>query len=434
MSAYLKLAEKIFVVLSLLVFSDAFLPFLNEGRDLGKQVLLYGIAVITAVLIMARWKRFKALVIKEKIFWLLLGIALVSVFWSDSPTLTLSRSINLVQVTLFAVYFATRYSLKEQLQLLAWTLGIAGLSSAAVALALPRRGLMGLEETAAEAYAHAGAWRGVFGHKNVLGRAMVLSALVFLFLANSSRKYRWVAWIGFGFSVGLIVLSTSKTALVILPIVMALLPLYRALRWKNTLAVFVLITLILVGGGVALFLVSNPEWFLGVLGRDVTLTGRTVLWAAVFYKIWERPWLGYGYDGFWQGWDGESAFVWSLVRWEVPNAHNGFFDLWLDLGLLGLSTFTLLFVKTCFRAATWIRLTNSVEGFIPLTYLTFILLSNLTESSLMRQDIFWILYAAFTFSMHNKNINFVKHNKVCQQKVKEETMKQKITMAKDKRM
>ena len=268
-------------------------------------------------------------------------------------------------------------------------------------------------------------------HKNGLGRMMVLSAIVFLLSTSSSRKYRWIAWAGFILSIAMVVLSTSKTSLAILLTLIVLLPFYKALRWRSSLAISFLIPMVFVGGSVAVLLASNAEAILGAFGRDLTLTGRTDLWAAVINKISERPWLGYGYGGFWGSLEGESADVLSIVQWAAPHSHNGFLDLWLDLGLLGLLAFALSFLAVCWRSVLCVRLIKTSEGLLPLAYLTFLLLANLTESSLLRQSSLWILFTVVTFSTHNINIDRTKSLEISAQTLPKKKIKQrKSTYAK----
>lgn len=424
------LIEKIFVVLSLLYFTEPSSLFQavagSESRIyLVRYVLLLAINAASILLITIWWRRILRVAIKEKLLWLLVAITVISFFWSAAPAWTLRNIIFFLQTTLFGVYFSTRYSSNEQLRLLAWALGIGGLLSVVFALALPSYGIMGMGSILTqEQLTHAGKWRGIYVHKNPLGRIMALSGTVFLLIATSNRRFSLVAWAGCVLSVGLVLISTSKTALLIFLIIAILLPFYKALRWNNTLVVPFFITVILVSGSVAVLFVGNAETILGVLGRDFTLSGRTDLWAAILDKIWERPWLGYGYRGFWRGFDGESASIWSVFTWQPPHSHNGLLDVWIELGLLGLSTFVLSFLMLYLRAITWIRMTKTGEGFFPILYLTFVLLSNLSESSLMKDNIFWVLYVAVTFSMHNKSLNFAEPKTLLQPEVTEEAMKQ----------
>lgn len=287
------------------------------------------------------------------------------------------------------MYLASRYSPSELLRLLGWTLGIGALLSLVSGIVLPRYGLMGGRF-----------WRGIYIHKNAMGRLMAVGAIVLLLLTFSNRKYRWLTGIGVGLSVGLLLLSQSKGALVVFITLVALLPLYNALRWNYTIAVPFTIIMVIIGGSGLTWLVSELETVLGALGKDITLTGRTNVWAAAIELINQRPLFGYGYGAFWLGLESEySAYIWSYAGWEVPNAHNGFIDLTLDLGYTGISVFLLGYLMNYLQAMKWAYLTKSVDGLWPLLYMTFILIASQSESvTLTYKDIFWMLYVTTALS------------------------------------
>lgn len=395
------LAEKVFVVIALLIFTGAWVPILYEilsGRSAADatdgipaiQASFYVIYAVTFLLIYLRWKIFFYGVTKGKLLLIIALIALASVFWSDVPAVTLRRSSAAFGTTLFGMYFGTRYTLKEQLHLLAWAFGIAALSSLLFTLAFPAYGIKAV---------HGGAWRGVFLHKNPFGMIMCTSAIVFLLVAMSSYKYRYLMWASFGLSVSLVVLSTAKTPLVLLLTLLVLLPLYTALRWNFSWMVLFFIVVVIVFGCLAILFFSSWETILTLMGKDATLTGRTGVWEAVVVMIQERPWLGYGYSGFWLGLDGASAYVWYATGWSVPYAHNGILDLWLDLGLLGVLLYFISFLSSCFQAVIWVRSTKTANGLWPLILLTLSLLSNLSESTILKpNNIYWVLYVAVTLS------------------------------------
>jgi O-antigen ligase len=409
-----KVIEKIFVVISLLFLSGAILPLLDEaGEYITSKIISLFIQTVISFLIVVWFREVFHTAIREKLLWIFIALAIFSTLWSPLPLATLRSSIFLVEITLFAVYLAARFNFKEQLQLLAWMFACAGLLSIVAALALPSYGIMGMGNALTpEATIHAGTWRGIYIHKNTFGRVMVLSALVFLIFVSGSYLERWIGWIGLGLSVSLIALSTSKTALVVLLAIIALLPLYRALRWNYTIALPFFITVILLGSSAAVLLVDNAESIASALGRDLTLTGRTYIWIAVINKIQEHPWLGYGYDTFWRaGWNGDAADIWSILRFEVAHSHNGFLDLALDTGLLGTSIFILSFGNTCIQAIKYVRATKTSEGLFPILFLTLLLIVNLTESSLTRIPIFWILYVIVIFKTNNDWENALLLNK-----------------------
>jgi len=309
----------------------------------------------------------------------------------------------LAGTTWFGVYLATRYSPSELLRLIAWTFSIGALLSLVFALALPSYGLM--------EYQGIEVWRGIYRHKNLLGRLMALNAVILLLLAPNNRRYRWVLWAVISLSITLLLLSQTKTGLVIFLILLILIPIYGALRWSYTLMVPFLIVTVNVAGILAIWLLDNLEPLVNLLGKDLTLTGRTELWAAVINKIQERPLLGYGYSGFWQGWEGESAFVLQLVGWDAPNGHNGILDLWVDLGFLGVAVFLLGFFINFIRGMRWAQLTKTAEPIFLLQYLTFMAIDSQASTNLLIQnDIFWVLYVAMSFSIPRSGmINLRKH-------------------------
>ncbi|BAY46352.1 O-antigen polymerase [Scytonema sp. HK-05] len=403
-----RITEKVFVVFTLFISTTALIPILLEkeddaaiSQDPYTPILFLGIYIVTLLLIIQRRKSFVRIAQKNIWIWLLVGIVIASVLWSVAPDITQRRSFLLLGTTLFGVYLAMRYTLREQLQLLAWVCGIVIILSILFAIALPSYGLMTFQEGGA----HAGAWRGVITHKNTFGRLMNLSAVVFLLLAISKpivhRKHRWVLWAGFVLSAALILLSTSKTALVVFLTMMLLLPLYRALRGKYTKVVPFIIAMVLVGGSTSTLLIDNLPVIATALGKDLTLTGRTDIWEAMLEIISERPLFGYGFNAFWLDWDSEvTAYVWKRLEWECPNAHNGLMDLFAELGLSGLIVFFISYVSACIRGVIWLRMTRTPEGVWPLMYLSFLLMYNITESSLLSTNsIFWILYVSIIFSM-----------------------------------
>jgi O-antigen ligase len=406
----LKLSETVFVVLSLLLYSGAIGFFIADTNPIApiKIVFAYTGHVIAILLIALRWRKVVALVIKEQLLWVVVGLVIASLLWSDVPMFTLEKMLPLVRVTVFGVYFASCYTIKEQMQLLAWTFGIAAVGSFLVCIAVPRYGVVGAGLIVGqEELIHAGAWRGLYVHKTILGGMMSLGALSFLGCACSNYKYRWLMWAGFGFSVFMLLRSTTKAALGILIIILIIfVPFYRSLRWNYNSLFRWLTILLIIGACIILWNWANYEnTIFARFGKDITITGRTELWSPLIDKIWDRPWLGYGYETFWGGgWKGKSAYIWRQLKpgFEPPHAHNGFLEVWLDIGLLGLGTLILSMFTVFLRSIIWLRLNKAPEGLVPLTYLTVLILINLTESSLMRPEILWLFYVTVTLSLHRK--------------------------------
>lgn len=399
-SNFSDLAAKVFAVLILFLSTEALIGLTTASADFVapndplegnpvREIVWLGIYGVVFLLILGRWRQFTNAAMRDKLLVLLVVIAFLSVLWSAAPEITVRRIVALAGTTMIGMYFASRYDVRELLGLLAWAIGIAAVLSLVFSLALPSYGI--------DPGSDDGSWRGIYpGGKNALGRNMALGALVFLLWAISARSYRWAAWVGLGLSLALLLLANSVTSLVTFLLVLVLLLPYASLRWSYTLAVptFMLATLASIIA--IMWFQVNAGTLLQVLGRDTTLTNRTELWPAVLEMIARRPWLGYGYGAFWLGWAGESAQIWHWSQDVDPvHAHNGFLDLWLHLGLVGLTTFLVGFLLTIRRAARWVRLTSTADGLFPLAFLTFLIPYNLSESAILaNNNVLWILYVA----------------------------------------
>ena len=79
-----------------------------------------------------------------------------------------------------------------------------------------------------------------------------------------------------------------------------------------------------------------------VFGRDVTLTGRTLVWEQLVPVAMGRPILGHGFGGFWTT---EKREV-----YDISGSHNGYLDTILDLGFVGLILFSIFILSSCQKA------------------------------------------------------------------------------------
>jgi hypothetical protein len=77
---------------------------------------------------------------------------------------------------------------------------------------------------------------------------------------------------------------------------------------------------------------SDVAAFSSALGRDNTLTGRTEVWADILPARTQQPLLGYGFGSFWT--DARRQL------YDIPTAHNGYLDILLELGEVGLAFYT----------------------------------------------------------------------------------------------
>lgn len=407
MNKKLEIAELIFGIISVIIYSGGLFPLiLSEGAgegmadltpdptDYSKLLVLFFLNYfITFGLLFLRWKNSIFVAKKEWTIWILIGIAFASILWTFNSKLTINRSIQLAGSTLFGFYLAARYSIRDQLKLLSWSFVIIISLSVLMAIIIPSYGTMSYG-------VHAGSWRGIYTHKNWLGRMMTIGSIVFVILAMSEKQYRWRYWIGLSCTVGLLLLSKSSASILNCVTIFTIIPIYSIFRWRYLLMIPTAITTIAVSSSLSLWFNENANSILGTIGKDATLTGRTNMWPYIIDMIAKEPWLGYGYSAFWHDWNSPGATVWYAANWTPPNAHNGLLDLWLDLGLVGVVAFAIGLGVVIVRGLIWFRVDRSWNSFWPLLIPTYLTLANVSESFFLNfNDLFWVLYVSVAFSL-----------------------------------
>jgi O-antigen ligase len=397
--------EKIFTVVALLFFTEGVIRLvLTGGANQGEQakydaslaqMIALCIYAVTFTLLVMRWKKVWAYVSRDVWILPLIGLAVVSVFWSEFPSMTFRRSFALIGTSAFGVYFATRYTIHQQLRLLGWMFGIAVILSFIFILFFPNYGV--------SSGIHAGAWRGIWNHKNGLAQKMAIGANVLLILSLSEKEKPWILW---GLLLGAVMLEVnarSTAGLVSMGFAMIIIPVVQTLRWQSRFLLPAIITLFAISGLSLILLAYGAESFLAFFGENNTLTGRTEFWPLIIAEIQERPLLGYGYESFWEGgFNGPAADIAyaTMGRYTPTHAHNGFLQLWLHLGFVGVWMFVVGLWTTILRAIAFIRVEHSFEAIFPLLYCCLIILFNLSESVVLEYNqIAWVIYIAMALSV-----------------------------------
>ena len=399
--------EKIFSVFALMHISSAILPVIlsggsSEGDGIDPSTLDFSLIAKVSLLIyfcaftllLLRWKKVINVVTEGKFIWLFVIFTFLSFLWSEAPDRTFRFGVYAMGTTSVGLYFATRYTLKELLNLLALTFAIITILSVIFAVALPQYGLMGA--------LHAGSLRGIYSHKNQFGIIIALAPVIFFLRAIDAQQKSWIWWLLLITSISLTVLSRSTTSLGNMLLMLTLCISYRIFRWRYEFLVSAVLGVLVLGiSGLLLFFnFIGTDAFFEAIGKDPTLSSRTQIWQQVWEAIQLKPWLGYGSAAFWNSFEGPSKYVELVLRARVHYAHNGFLDILLGTGIIGLSLFLISFVATTIKSLILLRKTNTVEGFWPLLFLTYLLLTNVAEGTLSALDnLFWLLYATVTFSL-----------------------------------
>ena len=351
-----------------------------EGSPAWRMVL--AISYLGAALVLLPWYRETLFVLRRN--WSLvslLALAVLSTLWATMPDLVLRKTIGLVGTTLFGVALAVRVTFQEQLRMLSWLFRVLAVLSLGCVVLFPKYGISG-----------EGEWMGVFGYKNALGTAMGLSLLVEWQLPAASRIAKLLKTLAMLLSAFLLLNSDSVTPGVAFGGALIFVNIYKftTLRLRVPLYAFSVIIAALVSAGSS-FVFSNSGMVMGLLGRESNLTGRTEIWRLVISFISQKPILGYGYSGFWLGASPESFVVNRLMGGPVQYSHNGYLEMLLTLGAIGL-LLTLVLIGTGINRALYLSRHRQVATDLwPLAFLLYFIFHNLGEVTIAMQQLEWAM-------------------------------------------
>jgi exopolysaccharide production protein ExoQ len=136
----------------------------------------------------------------------------------------------------------------------------------------------------------------------------------------------------------------------------------------------------------------------GAVGRDPTLTGRSDIWKAVL-STHTNPIVGAGYESFWLG--DRLTVIWRSPAGHVNEAHNGYLELYLSLGLVGVSLLFALLVSS-YRIICK-KLSSLKLASLGLALWTVLLFYNMTESAAFKGQLLWVIFllVVITVSVHS---------------------------------
>jgi len=246
---------------------------------------------------------------------------------------------------------------------------------------------------------HYPAIRGFFAQKNIAGRVFLLGVIFGLVLAKQVPERRTLGMIATGLCTIGMLASLSATAL--LDFVVVLIVFVASLIWKrldkpSALVAGGIFTLAVLAIGYALYdhlFVELTE----ATGRDVTLTGRTLIWAELYSQVQSRsPLLGFGYEAFWTSVNsGAAAIKWvGLGPYIPPQAHNGLIHAYTGMGILGALAFLLTLYRLLSRALHHLkRGKNHLLGILSITFFAYFFVVNIAENEFLTYNsLIWCVF------------------------------------------
>jgi exopolysaccharide production protein ExoQ len=182
-----------------------------------------------------------------------------------------------------------------------------------------------------------------------------------------------------------------------------------ALRWRvfsrrHIMVHFLVVLSVCIPMLVAFFDVSPDT--LQAMGRNSTLTDRTLIWAWVS-KLVPNQWVGAGYSSFWLG-HRLDVMIANVTHTWVPNqAHNGYLEVFANLGWVGVGLLGLVILWGYLRIIrSWRH--KSPGSDLMLAYFLIGVISNISEASFFRNLVpVWLFFMiAITMPPINQERSF----------------------------
>jgi exopolysaccharide production protein ExoQ len=314
--------------------SGGSLGFLYAPAALAIQIVAIGLLAAPS-----RQQKTIELLRQNRMLLFALFVILASTLWSIDPGISLRRGLALLGTTAVGVLIYVEIGRRDVLRFFAVNLALFMVGGVLLALAFPEFGT----------HVHdrfEGDWRGLVGFKNQAAWIAVIFMLVWL----RTKKVGWMRTWNYPLilmSLAFLYLTGSATGLAAFAFGVAVLcalsiytrsPLFRPLLLAGV-------------GSISLLTAMNFQalfaWTLETLQRDQSLTGRTSLWTALWPFIEERFWLGSGYRAFW---DNASDYF-GADNWMtgIGHAHNAYFEVLLDVGVIGLAAQLAFLLICCWR-------------------------------------------------------------------------------------
>jgi exopolysaccharide production protein ExoQ len=316
---------------------------------------------------------------------------LVSVVWSDFPFIAFKRWIKILGHPTMALIVLTEPNPEEAVRrLLKRTAYVLVPLSICFIKYFPQFG-RGFSEWTGEGYNN-----GVALNKNELGCTCVAFGLFFFWNAlqalkiknRNARRTELLLSVGFLGMTGWLLLqassATSLTALLVGMFTIGLVGL-RSVN-KRLIGTYAAV-------GILAFAVAEPVFgiygnVVQLLGRNLTLTDRTDLWQEVL-RIQDNPIFGVGFESFWLG--DRLQELWVQFGWRPLQAHNGYIETYLNLGLIGIILLAAQIIGT-FRKIRLDLLKRLEFARLRLGFLFAIVIYNYTEAVFINISFLWTMF------------------------------------------
>ncbi|HVX56568.1 MAG TPA: O-antigen ligase family protein [Candidatus Saccharimonadales bacterium] len=388
--------ERAFIIVSLLLVTQALTPLIALGGtdadalgDSNTATMLSALAIYCVAFFLLM-RRPIAMVDTARDDLLLLAMFLLpvaSVVWSVDKSVSFRRVVALVMTGVYCIYIARRLSPRDFLRYLLLALFLGGIMSLAYTVIDPRDAI---EHSAV----NTGSWKGVYGHKAILGRIAALAVTVSVYVRPRHVWEGPMRWATIAMFIFLSVESQSRASWLMMLGGIGFMVLIAIVRNRRLSSGIKLTVAVLCGLAFVGLVATSWDYLLADVGRDATYSGRTTLWTgAIAVANAHHPILGAGYRAFWTATGAAGVRDYIQDWFRVPShGHNGYLDVWLELGYAGVALFAVFLVAMIVRLTRRIlrEPAEPVWAAFAIFFFVFILNNFSISVAFKHTDIAWI--------------------------------------------
>jgi O-antigen ligase len=274
------------------------------------------------------------------LIWIVIFFSLASVLVSIDIGASVRGLAAVLILTVAPLLFRLRYGSEDTFNVLVKFAIFSGFANIIYTVAFPQYAVMG--------GSYAGMVKGLFYHKNGLGQFVAANFILLVSFHRPRRRitYRGLTkFLALAATAILIVAAQSSTAVLMVFVGMLMYAGIKILqRIGSSLVRVLIVTMICVSLAFASGFV-----FLGLagaiadsFGKDLTLSGRTDIWAQLIPLIGQRPFLGYGFAVFRQP---EVMEQYVRMTFDARSTHNTYLELMLNIGVIGTGAWIIFVLK-----------------------------------------------------------------------------------------
>jgi len=359
-----------------------------EGNPIDQvgAALMLGIGILVLV---RRGRQVIELLQSNKAVVLFFSYCAVSAIWSDFPEVSIKRGLRAIGDIVMVLLVLSETNRLTAIRRVLARVGYVSIPMSILFIRyFPELGRV---------YSRGGlsTWSGVASGKNGLGMICLVFGLAFLYRffevyqekqSPERRRTLLAQLVILAMVFYLLFQAHSATSYAVFFLAGGPMAMVCLFRWARRPAiVHTMVASVTAVAASALFL-NVGGGMLAQLGRDSTLTGRTDIWRSAFSLV-ENPIVGTGFESFWLG--ERLAKMEILIDQRVNQAHDGYIEIYLNLGVVGVILLLFVLLVAYGRVVRAVEWEGLVAG-LSLAYFIANVTYNFTEAAFKMMHPLWI--------------------------------------------